>query len=454
MSKIKITKRAVDGLVAKDKDYIAFDTELPGFGVRVMPSGKRFFLVQYRRHGRTRRLMLGQFGPVTADRARREATLKLGNVRGAGGDPAALRDAERQSMTMKEFGQRFLTQYVPARCKPSTQAEYRRSVELFLDAFFGKQRVRSVTTADVAELHGSLSHIPYQANRTLGVLSKMMNLAETWGLRDKHTNPCEDIERYPEHKRERFLSASELQRLGSALSKAETDETESRYAVAAFRLLLLTGCRLSEIQTLKWAYVDLDAKELRLPDSKTGAKTIHLGEAAIAVLKGLLRVTENPYVILGKKRKQHLTDLQHPWRRIREDAKLDNVRIHDLRHTFASGGLQVGEGLPMIGKLLGHTQVQTTARYAHLASDPVKQAADKISERLAAALFAFPQEPSETLTIADAKTVPRKRRRTSVAARRARKTRLKKALLGSTTQPRTVGRRAKAADGGRCVSTR
>lgn len=391
MSKIKITKRAVDSLVTKDEDYIAFDTELPGFGVRVMPSGKRFFLVQYRRHGRTRRIMLGQFGPVTADKARREALLKLGNVRGAGGDPATLRDAERQSITMKELGQRFLTQYVPARCKPSTQGEYRRSVELFLDPFFGKQRVRSVTTADVAELHGSLSHIPYQANRTLGVLSKMMNLTETWGLRDKRTNPCEDIERYPEHKRERFLSASELQRLGFVLSKAETDESESRYAVAAFRLLLLTGCRLSEIQTSKWAYVDLDTKELRLPDSKTGAKTIHLGEAAIAVLKALPRVAENPYVIVGKKTKQHLTDLQLPRRRIRRDAKLDEVRIHDLRHTFASGGLQVGEGLSMIGKLLGHTQVQTTARYAHLASDPVKQAADKISERLAAALFAATQ---------------------------------------------------------------
>jgi integrase len=148
---------------------------------------------------------------------------------------------------------------------------------------------------------------------------------------------------------------------------------------------------LSEIQTLKWAYVDLDTKEFRLPDSKTGAKTVHLGEAAIAVLKALPRLSENPYVIVGKKTKQHLTDLQHPWRRIRGDAKLDDVRIHDLRHTFASGGLEVGEGLSMIGKLLGHTQVQTTARYAHLASDPVKQAADKISERLAAALFAAAQ---------------------------------------------------------------
>ena len=391
---IKITKRSVEALKTTSKDYIAFDTDLPGFGIRVMPSGKRFFLVQYRRHGRTRRVMIGQFGVVTAELARREATIKLGSVRGANGDPAALRDAERQSTTMKELGERFLAQYVPVRCKPSTEAEYRRSVELFLDPFFAKQHVRSVSTADVAELHGSLSHIPYQANRTLGVLSKMMNLAETWGIREKHTNPCEDVERYPERKRERFLSPKELQRLGQALAAAEVNQTETKYAVAAFRILLLTGCRLSEIQRLEWRYVDLEQKELRLPDSKTGAKTVHLGEAAVALLKTLPRVTGNPYVIAGKKEKAHLTDLQHPWRRIRKAAGLNDVRIHDLRHTFASGGLLVGEGLAMIGKLLGHTQVQTTARYAHLASDPVKQAATKISDRLALALFGTVEDPN------------------------------------------------------------
>src|SRR5258705_4769339 len=205
MAKIKITKRTVEALKAAAKDYIAFDTDLPGFGVRVMPSGKRFFLVQYRRHGRTRRVMIGQFGIVTAELARRDATIKLGSVRGANGDPAALRDAERQSTKMKELGERFLNQYVPVRCKPTTQAEYRRSVELFLDPYFAKQRVRSVTTADVAEIHGSLSHIPYQANRTLGVLSKMMTLAESWDAGKAQQSLRVNIERYPERKREWFL---------------------------------------------------------------------------------------------------------------------------------------------------------------------------------------------------------------------------------------------------------
>jgi integrase len=384
--KLKLTKRTIESLKVNEKDHIVFDAELPGFGVRVMPSGRRFFLIQYRWHGRTRRVMIGQFGPVTAENARREANRLLGQVRGAGRDPAALRDAERLAVTVKEFSQRFLTQHVATRCKPSTQGEYRRSVELFINPFFGNQRVRSVQPADVAELVGSMAHIPYQANRTLGVLSKMMNLAETWGMRDRHTNPCELIERYPEHKRERFLSGKELQRLGSVLTKAETEQTESRYAVAAFRLLLLTGCRLSEIQKLEWGHVDTDIGELHLPDSKTGAKTIHLGQSALAVLRDLPRVAENPYVIVGKKEGSYLSDLQHPWRRVRLAAGLEEVRIHDLRHTFASGGLAVGEGLSMIGKLLGHTQIQTTARYAHLAADPMKAAANKISNRLASAL--------------------------------------------------------------------
>lgn len=386
MAKEKLTKRFVEKLEIKEKDYIVFDGELPGFGVRIMPSGKRFFLIQYRRHGRTRRVMIGQFGPVTTEIARKEALRMLGDVRGNDGDPAAVRDRERQSTTMKELGSRFLNEYVAARCKPTTQAEYKRSVELFINPFFGNQRVRTVTSADVAELHGAHAHIPYQANRTLGVLSKMMNLAAIWGIREKYTNPCEDIERYPEHKRERFLSTEEIKRLGQVLTQFDSDGLESKYAVAAFRLLLLTGCRLREIQTLQWSFIDLETCQINLPDSKTGAKIIHIGNAAIKVLERLPKIDNNPYVIVGKFEGTHLTDLQRPWRRIRKEAGLDNVRIHDLRHTYASGGVLIGESLPMIGKLLGHTQVQTTARYAHLASDPMKAAATRISERLATAL--------------------------------------------------------------------
>lgn len=214
-----------------------------------------------------------------------------------------------------------------------------------------------------------------------------MSLAELWGIRDKHSNPCEDVKRYPERKRERFLSLTELHKLGRALARSKADGTENGYAIAAFRLLLLTGCRLSEIQKLQWRHVDLDQAQINLPDSKTGKRAIHLGNAAVVLLANLPGVNGNPYVIIGKVSGQHLADLQRPWRRIRRAAGLEGVRIHDLRHSFASGGLLVGESLPVIGKLLGHTQVQTTARYAHLAADPLKAAATKIADRLAAAML-------------------------------------------------------------------
>ena len=191
------------------------------------------------------------------------------------------------------------------------------------------------------------------------------------------------MKRFKEEQRERFLSDEEYRRLGATLRDIEADSSETAAAIAAIRLLMLTGCRLSEIQKLRWEHVDLNAGELRLPDTKTGAKVVHLGDPAIAVLRGIQRQDDNPWVITGRKPGSHLTDLQHPWRRIRARAGLDDVRIHDLRHSFASGGLLVGEGLPMIGKLLGHTQVQTTARYAHLANDPIKSAANRISSRIA-----------------------------------------------------------------------
>ena len=191
------------------------------------------------------------------------------------------------------------------------------------------------------------------------------------------------MKRFREEKRERFLSDVEYQRLGAALKEIQMDGSETASAISAVRLLMLTGCRLSEIQKLHWEHVDLGAGELHLPDTKTGAKVVYLGDPAIAVLERIDRRDGNPWVIAGRKPGSHLTDLQHPWRRIRARAGLDDVRIHDLRHSFASGGLLVGEGLPMIGKLLGHTQVQTTARYAHLANDPVKSAANRIANRIA-----------------------------------------------------------------------
>ena len=213
-------------------------------------------------------------------------------------------------------------------------------------------------------------------------LSKMFSMAEVWGWRPDGSNPCLHIKRYKEEKRERFLSAEEFARLGRVLDEILRDGSETRSAVVAIRLPMLTGCRLSEIQKQRWEHVDLEAGELRLPDTKTGGRAVPLAPSAVRLLEALPCDEDNPWVIAGRKPGSHLTDLQHPWRRIREKAELDDVRIHDLRHSFASRALALGEGLPMIGKLMGHTQVQTTARYAHLARDTVKASAARIGDSI------------------------------------------------------------------------
>ena len=375
----KITKRTVDALLGQERERVVWDDDLKGFGVRVHPSGRRVYIVKTRYRGRVIKMTIGPHGAVTPSYARVRAAEIITDAR-AGKNPVG-RNAD--APTMIALGKRFLKEYVATHCKPSTAEEYRRSVKLFIDPRIGRYRVPDIQRSDIAALHHDMRDTPYQANRTLGVLSKMFNLAELWDLRPDGSNPCRHVKRFREEKRERFLSDIEYQRLGAALKEIEVDGSETASAIAAVRLLMLTGCRLSEIQKLRWEHVDLGAGELRLPDTKTGAKVVYLGDPAIAVLERIDRRDGNPWVIAGRKPESHLTDLQHPWRRIRARADLDDVRIHDLRHSFASGGLLVGEGLPMIGKLLGHTQVQTTARYAHLASDPVKSAANRIASRIA-----------------------------------------------------------------------
>ena len=214
----------------------------------------------------------------------------------------------------------------------------------------------------------------------------MFSLAEMWGLRPDGSNPRKHIKKYAEEKRERFLSPAEINRVGEVLREMESEGVELASGIAAARLLILTGCRLSEIMTLQWEHIDFSGKALRLPDSKTGAKIVHLGQPAIEVLEKIERIEKNPWVIVGTKPDARLTDLQPFWQRVRARAGLKDVRIHDLRHTFASIAVASGQGLPMIGKLLGHTQVQTTARYAHLAADPVKVAADNVAAEISACL--------------------------------------------------------------------
>ena len=427
----KITKRLVEAAEVRDKDYIICDSELHGFAVRILPSGKRSYIAQYRIGTRYRRMSLGLHGVLATEKARRKAFSILAAVKD-GRDPAGERQARRSAMTVAELAERFDCEHISIRLKPSTAREYRRNLRRFILPALGRLKVADVTRADIAKFHYDLRHIPYQANRNLEVISKMFNLAELWGLRPDGSNPRRHIKKYPEEKRERYLSPAELSALGEALSHAEQEGIEDPYAIAAIRLLIFTGCRLNEIMTLRWEHVDFEARCLWLPDTKTGARVIHLGAPALELLSRLERLPDNPWSICGRNPGARRIDLQPPWQRMRKRATvrlwarnensaasilvarlegqlgreptydvclteaknerlelptgLVDLRIHDLRHSFASGAVALGVSLPMIGKLLGHTQVQTTARYAHLAADPVKAAAERVSSNIAAVM--------------------------------------------------------------------
>ena len=228
-AQIKITKRTVDRITGDGSDKFYWDDDLPGFGLRVRASGRKYYVVQFRANGRLRRMTLGRHGAVTPETARRRAMALISEAKG-GKDPAALRDKGRKAATMKVLGKRFLEEYVPVHCKPSTAYEYQRSVKFFIDPRIGTRKVTEIQRSDIAELHHGMRETPYQANRTLGVLSKMFNLAELWGLRPDGSNPCLHVKRYKEEKRERFLNAEEFTRLGWVLDEILADGSETRSA--------------------------------------------------------------------------------------------------------------------------------------------------------------------------------------------------------------------------------
>jgi integrase len=386
----KITKRLLDSLQPPASGEVkVWDTELRGFVVRVRASGRRWFAVEWMRERRTRRLSLGEFGPVTVEQARERARDLLGRV-AHGEDPATERADERTAPTVADLARRYLEEHAGPKKKPASIEADERMLRLYVLPALRRRKVAAVGLKEISDLHHSLKAKPVQANRVLALVSKMLNLAETWGLRPLHSNPCPRIARYRESKRERFLSGAELRRLGEALSAVERDRSEDPAAVLAIRLLLLTGARRDEILDLRWEDVDLATGTLNLPDSKTGKKSIPLGPAAAEVLAAAPRLEGSRYVIPGRRLEGRFVGLQRPWARIRERAGLEGVRLHDLRHSFASVGVAANLGLPVLGAILGHRHPATTARYAHLDDDPRRAAAARISGEIAAALNGRP----------------------------------------------------------------
>jgi integrase len=285
---------------------------------------------------------------------------------------------------MVELTRRYLDEHAYPKKKPSSVVGDESHLKLHILPSLGRLRVSDVKRADIATLHHSLRSAPYTANRVLSLLSKMFSLAERWGLRPDGSNPCLHVERYRENARERYLLQQELDRLGDVLRDVERQQLESPSVVAAIRLLLLTGARRGEILNLRWEYINFERATINLPDSKTGAKTIPLNAPALEVLTGLDQTSE--WVLPGARSDAPLVNLSRPWSRIRRRAQLDGVRIHDLRHSFASVAAGAGASLPVIGRLLGHSQPATTQRYAHLADDIVHSTAEEVGERLGPAL--------------------------------------------------------------------
>jgi integrase len=406
----RITKRVVDGLKPEAKEFAVWDSRLPGFGVRVRPTGAMSYVVVYRagsgRGAPVRRFTIANVGKTTPEAARGRAKAILGAV-AHGQDPAGEKATERGTLTVAGLADRFMSEHVEQKRKPGTVAFYRHLLDKIIKPELGASKADKVTRAQVARLHGKLRATPFQANRVLAVIGSMYAFAGRGGIVAEGMNPARRIEQFKEHRRERFLTGVELKRLGSVLREAETkgipwevDEGKPTarhlakpknrftkigpYAVAAIRLLLFTGCRFREILHLRWEQVDLERGLLFLADSKTGRKTVILNAPALAVLAGLDRL--GSYIVPGDDPEKPRTDLKRPWEAVARRAGLDGVRLHDLRHTYASFGAGGGLGLPIIGKLLGHTQASTTQRYAHLDADPLRRASEAIGGRIAAAL--------------------------------------------------------------------
>ena len=331
--------------------------------------------------GSLRRVTIGRDTKMTAEAARRTAAEVIDRI-SSGEDPFPAPPTPEP--TVADLAERYMKAHVEVNCRPGTVGIFRRVVDLYILPELGALKISAVERSHVSDLHFKMRDKPYQANQTISVLAKMFNLADKWGWRPSTRNPCKGVPRYKvEQHHERYLTREEFFRLGEAIRAAPAEGLASAHAAAAIRVLVLTGCRRNEILGLRWDDLNFDSGEMRLRDSKTGPRMAPMPSAAAEVFRGLSRTPNNPWVFPGRKWGAHLSNLNDSWDRIRKRAGLDGVRLHDLRHSFASRALALGETLPVIGKLLGHSDIETTARYAHLARDSILDAAERIAGSIA-----------------------------------------------------------------------
>lgn len=397
VSSVRLSNSVIDRAEPRKRTRYLWDRDLKGFGLRITASGAKSFIVQYRLwSGRTRRQTLGRFrSPLTADEARHHAKALLLQV-AQGEDPKA--PAEMEEMTFAELAERYIAEHSRPKKKPASCEEDRRNLRLHLLPVFGKKNVREIGARDIARFHAGRSDHSHNANRCLALLSHIFTLARHWGV-VAGDNPCQAIKKYPERPRERYLSPEELKRLGEALARAEGQAPWQ--AVSLIRLLLLTGARRGELENLTWSEVRLDIPALFLSDSKTGAKRIPLSRQAVALLRQLPRIGESKFVFPAERGEGRFVGLPKIWRAIRTEADIEDVRLHDLRHSFASFAASNGVPLRVLGQILGHRDTRTTQRYAHLFEDPVREATESVSELMSDALSAPAKGPARLRLVSD-----------------------------------------------------
>ena len=407
----RISKRSVDALaVDPARDVYLWDAEIKGFGLKLTRAGALTYLVQYQApsDGRTRRYTIGRHGPLTPDMARAEAKRIIGGV-ALGRDPSEEKAASRGAgLTVADLCDLYLSEGCATK-KASTVNADRSRIDCHIRPFLGSMPVASVSRADVERLLQGIATGKTKkartkldkpratsevrggkgsATRTVGMLGAIFTFAVRRGLRPD--SPCTGVKRYADRKLERFLSDTELSALGESLADIEARGAYHPSGLGVIRLLVLTGCRCDEVRTLHWRWVDFDRRCLRLPDSKTGQKTVKLGAAAVDYLRDLAAVRDpsERCVFPGTEPGEPFsyTGVTRVWKAVRKRADLEDVRLHDLRHAFASVGASAGESLAILGKLLGHRHATTTQRYAHLSDNPLEAAADRVSGHVATAL--------------------------------------------------------------------
>jgi len=399
--RVKLTKKVVEaitpatlplvemGEAGRAPDVIVWDSEVPGFGVKVTPSGKRIYFVYYRTSsGQQRRPKVGDHGPLTVDQARQIARQWLAKS-AVGEDVSQQRQTDRASGTVAELATRYLAEYALPHKKPRSVQTDRANLENHVIPILGPMRVRDVTRQDIDRMKVAVREGKTArelkarprgrriirggegiANRVVALVSKMFGCAQEWGLRDD--NPASSIRKYKEHRKDRFLDAAEVGRLLAQLDSADQTQAVSRKATAAIRVLLYTGMRYSEVLTLRWRDVDKDKNCFRLADSKTGSRVIPFGTQVLAALSALERRAPDMLLFEGAKEGVPLS-LQRPWHQIRAAADIDaSATLHTLRHTFASWSVMGGLSLAQVGAMLGHKSTQTTLRYADHAVEALR----------------------------------------------------------------------------------